>query len=315
MKLSLIIPCYNEEKNIKPFYQECLKVFKDEKNIEYIFINDGSKDKTHYEIKELIKSNQNINISYLNFSRNFGKEAAILAGMKQAQGDYISIIDADLQQNPKYVKKMLEFLENNPDYDSVACYQEKRKESKILIHFKNMFYSIINKLSEIDFKSNASDFRVLSKQVVNSILEMEEYYRFSKGLFSWVGYNTYYMPYEVEERKHGKSSWSFFGLIKYAMNGIISFSLAPLKLASILGSISFIGSLIYLIIIIIQKITVGIEISGYATIVCLILLFGGLQMILIGIIGEYLGRTYIEVKRRPKYIIKEKISTKEGITK
>lgn len=306
MKLSLIIPCFNEEKNIEPFFQKCLENLKNLK-IEYIFINDGSKDSTLKSIKDLIKNNAKENINCLNFSRNFGKEASILAGLKKAQGNYAAIIDADLQQHPKYIKKMYDFLVNNQDYDSVACYQEKRKESKILIFFKKIFYKLINKLSDVPFYENASDFRMLNRKMIDAILSMEEYYRFSKGLFSYIGFNTYYMPYTVEKRLHGKSSWSFLKLCKYAINGIISFSLAPLKLATWIGSVSFLASIIYLIVVICQKLFIGIELNGYPTIVCLLLFFGGVQLIFIGIVGEYLGRTYMEVKKRPKYIIKDEI--------
>ena len=172
---------------------------------------------------------------------------------------------------------------------------------------KERFYSLINKISDVEFYKNASDFRLFNRKVLNSILDMEEYYRFSKGLFSYIGYNTYYMSYEVNERKYGKSSWSLFGLFKYAINGIIGFSVAPLKLATILGLITMILSLIYIIVIIIKKIFIGIAVSGYPTIICLILIFGGLQMFLLGIIGEYLGRTYVELKKRPIYIIKEEV--------
>lgn len=308
MKLSLIIPCYNEEKNIELFMQSCLETFKNNRNIEYIFINDGSKDDTFSEIKKVIKKYKTENIVGINFSRNFGKEAAMLAGLKKSTGQYTALIDADLQQHPKYVKQMLEFIEKNQEYDCITCFQEKRKENKIVVCLKEVFYSLINKISEVPFYKNASDFRLFNRKVLNAILDMEEYYRFSKGIFSYVGFNTYYMPYEVNERKYGKSSWSLFGLFKYAFSGIVGFSIAPLKLATILGITIMLLSIIYLIIIIIKKIVVGIAISGYPTIICLILIFGGLQMFLLGIIGEYLGRTYVELKKRPIYIIKEEIT-------
>lgn len=311
MDLSIIVPCYNEEQNIMPFYELCKEIFDKNLKIEYLFINDGSKDNTLEKIKELINKNKKDNISCISFSRNFGKEAAIHAGLKKAVGKYISLIDADMQQHPKYVLEMYNFLCQNKEYDSVACFQAKRKESKILKVLKKAFYKIINKLSDTPLYENASDFRTIKKEVAEAILELKEYYRFSKGLFSWVGYNTYYMPYEVQERKYGKTSWSIGSLFKYALDGIIGFSVSPLKLAAYIGIISFIISIIYMIVIIIQKFSIGIEVSGYATIVCLILLFGGLQMIFIGIIGEYLGRTYIETKKRPLYIIKEEIKYKE----
>lgn len=231
----------------------------------------------------------------------------MLAGLKKSKGEFTALIDADLQQHPKYVKQMLEYIEGHDEYDCVTCYQEKRKEGKLLIWLKERFYSLINKISDVEFYKNASDFRLFNRKVLNSILDMEEYYRFSKGLFSYIGYNTYYMSYEVNERKYGKSSWSLFGLFKYAINGIIGFSVAPLKLATILGLITMILSLIYIIVIIIKKIFIGIAVSGYPTIICLILIFGGLQMFLLGVIGEYLGRTYVELKKRPIYIIKEEV--------
>lgn len=310
MKLSLIIPCFNEEKNIKPFIECCLKTFSDKKDIEYIFINDGSKDNTYKEIKSIINKYDKENIICINFSRNFGKEAAMLAGLKKSRGEYTAIIDADLQQHPKYVKEMLKFIENNPDYDCVTCYQEKRKESKIISFFKEKFYIIINKFSEVSFYKNASDFRLFNRDVLNSILELKEYYRFSKGIFSYIGFNTYYMPYEVLERKNGKSSWSIYGLIKYAINGILSFSLMPLKLATSLGMITLLISIIYIIIKFIKKITLGIVISQYSVIIWLLLILSGIQMILLSIIGEYLGRIFIEIKKRPSYIIKDVYSKK-----
>jgi len=311
MKLSLVIPCYNEEKNIEPFMKCCIETFGNNKNIEYIFINDGSKDNTFLEIKKIIEKYKNENILGISFSRNFGKEAAMLAGLKKSKGKFTALIDADLQQNPKYVKQMLEYIEGHGEYDCVTCYQEKRKEGKLLTWLKERFYSLINKISDVEFYKNASDFRLFNRKVLNSILDMKEYYRFSKGLFSYIGYNTYYMPYEVNERMYGKSSWSLFGLFKYALNGIIGFSVAPLKLATILGLITMILSLIYLIVIIIKKIFIGIAVSGYPTIICLILIFGGLQMFLLGVIGEYLGRTYIETKKRPVYIIKGEITKRK----
>lgn len=311
MKLSLVIPCYNEEKNIEPFMKCCIETFGNNKNIEYIFINDGSKDNTFLEIKKIIEKYKNENILGISFSRNFSKEAAMLAGLKKSKGKFTALIDADLQQNPKYVKQMLEYIEGHGEYDCVTCYQEKRKEGKLLTWLKERFYSLINKISDVEFYKNASDFRLFNRKVLNSILDMKEYYRFSKGLFSYIGYNTYYMPYEVNERMYGKSSWSLFGLFKYALNGIIGFSVAPLKLATILGLITMILSLIYLIVIIIKKIFIGIAVSGYPTIICLILIFGGLQMFLLGVIGEYLGRTYIETKKRPVYIIKGEITKRK----
>lgn len=307
--LSIIIPCYNEEQNVTLVYNECLKVFGKEKvNVQYIMINDGSKDNTFAEIKKI--ANNNLNVIALSFSRNFGKEAAIYSGLNKADGKYVAIMDADLQQDPKYVLKMYNFIEENNKYDVVCCYQKKRKENNVITFLKKMFYNVINKISDIQFFENASDFRLFNRKVTNSILNLKEYYRFSKGFFSWIGFNTYFMPYEVNERKFGKSSWSVWSLFKYAMDGIIGFSIKPLKIATWVGFFGFVVSIIYLIIVLIQKIFVGIDFSGYATIVSLILMFGSLQMIFLGIIGEYLGRIYIETKKRPIYIIDEEINTK-----
>jgi len=308
MKLSIIIPCYNEEKNVELLYNEIKKNFKDN-NYEMIFVNDGSKDNTLKNLKKICKETKE-NIKIVNFSRNFGKEAAMYAGLKTSSGEYVSIIDADMQQDPKLIIEMITFLEKNEDFDSVAMFQEVRKEGKILTLFKNMFYKIINKISDITFVQGASDFRTIRRGMVNSILEMEEYYRFSKGIFSWVGYNTYYMPYEVKKRANGTTKWSFWKLFKYAIEGIVSFSTAPLRLATIVGITSSIISIFYLIFVIIQKIFFSISIPGYATIVVLILLLGGLQLFSLGILGEYIARTYVETKRRPIYIAKEIITSK-----
>lgn len=313
MKLSVIIPCYNEENNIDKFYEKFLNEFKNFKgNYELIFINDGSKDNTLLKLKNIVqKSNKTIKI--INFSRNFGKEAGIYAGLKEAKGNYVAIIDADLQQNPKLILKMFNILKDKPEYDSVACYQEKRNDPFLKKIFSILFYKIINKISEIKFIEGASDFRLLKRNVVNSVLELSEYYRFSKGIFSYVGYNTYYMPYKAEKRYAGKSKWSFFKLLKYAIDGIVSFTTAPLKIATILGIITFTFSFFYLFILLIQTIIFGIDVPGYATTIGTILLLGGIQLLTLGIIGEYLGRTYMEVKRRPLYIIKEKITNEKSL--
>ena len=309
--ISLVIPCYNEEKNVSLFYKECSCIFnKNKLNVQYIFINDGSRDETFNEIRNLASENKNI--VGISFSRNFGKESAIYAGLKKSSGKYTCIIDADLQQNPKYVVEMYNYILNNTEYDSVCCYQEKRKEGFIKSILKKIFYKFINSISDVKFYKNASDFRLFNRKVLNSLLELKEYYRFSKGFFSWIGYKTYYMPYEVENRKYGKTTWSLFSLFRYAVDGIVGFSIRPLKIATFVGIVSFIMSVLYLIIILIQKLFVGISISGYATIVCLILFFGSLQMIFLGIIGEYLGRTYMETKKRAIYIIDEEINGNEG---
>lgn len=310
MKLSFVIPCYNEESNVNLIHDEIAKIFLPLYKYEIIFVNDGSSDNTLKSLKEILK-NSKTKIKVINFSRNFGKEAAIYAGLKEAKGDYISLIDADMQQDPKYVLEMVSFLDKNEEYDSVAMYQDKRKEGKVLTFFKKSFYKIINKISDTKFQSNASDFRTFRKCVIKSVLELKEYYRFSKGIFSWVGYNTYYMPYTVKERATGTTKWSFKKLFKYALDGIISFTTAPLKMATYIGLISSFASIVYLIFVIIQKLAWGIDIPGYATIITLILFLGGMQLFSLGIIGEYIGRNYIETKNRPIYIAKEILENKE----
>ncbi len=305
MKLSLIIPCYNEEANINLFYQEVYKTFKDEKiKLELIFINDGSKDNTIGELKKLITKND-FEIKIIDFSRNFGKEAGMYAGMLESTGDYVSIIDVDMQQPPKIVLDMLAILEKEKDYDAVAAYQVKRKDPFLKKHLSNLFYKIINKVADVEFKSGASDFRLLRRNVVDSILKVKEYYRFSKGIFSWIGFNTYYIEYEPLERAHGTTKWSLKKLFKYAFDGILSYTTFPLRMATIIGSTLSILSFIYLIITIIQKLCFGIDVAGYASLLGVSLLLGGIQLLFLGIIGEYLARIYIETKERPIYIARE----------
>ncbi len=308
MKLSLVIPCFNEEANIMPFYQASKEVFAD-CEVEWVFVNDGSKDGTLSVLKELYAQERGIKI--VNLSRNFGKEAAMYAGLKESAGEYVTIIDADLQQHPRYAREMMEFLDTHPEYDAVAAYQAERKEGRGMSFFKKLFYKLINRMCEIDFRSGASDFRTLRRSVVESVLSMQEYFRFSKGLFSWVGYETYYMPYRVAHRNAGKSTWSFKKLCRYALEGIIAFSTAPLTLAVYLGGIFSFLSLLYMVVVIIQKLFFGIDVPGYPTLIVLILLLGGIQMILLGIIGQYIAKIYIEGKKRPIYIAREVLSKDE----
>lgn len=315
-KVSLVVPAYNEEENIIPFLQRTEEVFgKTDYLTECIFVNDGSKDNTYGVIKGIINGDGPAHfdclIKCINFSRNFGKESAILAGMENSTGDYVAIIDADLQQDPRYVLEMLDFLEKNEEYDEVACYQEKRKEGAVHKMFTGLFYRLANKISDIRFEENASDFRTLRRIVADAIISMPEYNRFSKGLFSWVGFNTYYMPYEVSDRMHGETKWTFRKLTRYALDGFVGFSSSPLRASSWCGAFFAAVAFLYLLFVAVKRIAYGVEVPGYATIVCLILLIGGLQMIFIGIIGEYLARMFLEVKNRPKYIIKNIICNKE----
>lgn len=305
MYISLVVPCFNEENNIEPFYNAVEEIFgKFFDNTELIFINDGSHDNTMHELKKIYNKNEN-NVKIINFSRNFGKEAALLAGLKKSTGEYVSIIDADLQQDPKYLMKMIEFLESNPQYDAVAAYQQIRKEDKVLTFFKNTFYNLINRISEVEFVKSASDFRTLRRSVVDAIIQLPEKCRFSKGIFSWVGFNTYYMEYQVQSRNSGESKWNFMKLFKYAINGIISFSNIPLITSSIMGVVFCMLSFIYMIIVIIKTIMFGEPVAGFPTIVCILLFISGLQLLFIGILGQYIAKTFTETKNRPIYIIKE----------
>ena len=306
MKLSLVVPCYNEEKNIPLFYEAVKKDFANV-NFEYelVFVNDGSRDGTFKELQRLCDGDLPVKI--LNFSRNFGKESAMYAGLKESEGDYVTIIDADLQQRPSIALDMVNMLDSEPEYDCVAAYQDERKESKLLVFFKDGFYKLINKFSDTEFIQGASDFRTFRRPMVEAVIQMDEYFRFSKGLFSWVGFNTKFIPYEVEERATGTSKWSFWKLFKYAMEGIFAFTTAPLRIATVLGLITSVLSIIYLFVVVIQKLAFGIDVAGYATIVTLILLLGGIQLSCIRIIGEYIARTYIQTKGRPIYIAKDVI--------
>lgn len=313
MKLSLIIPCYNEQDNIMPFFKETVNAFQEMpkaiNSFEMIFINDGSSDNTSKNLKELYKTYSSV-VSVVEFSRNFGKEAAMLAGLRHANGDFVTIIDADLQQRPEIVVKMVEHLLENEDCDMVAAFQEERIEGKFMSFMKKGFYKCINVASDTDFFQGASDFRTFRKRVSEAILSVPEYYRFSKGIFSWIGFNTYFMPYIAEERLSGTTKFSLFKSLKYAMEGIIAFSTFPLKIATGVGIFTFMASILYMFIVIIQKLFFGVDVPGYATIVVLILFLGGLQLLLLGVVGEYLARTYIQGKNRPVYIEKEVLQAK-----
>ncbi len=310
-KLSLIVPCYNEEQNVEAFYARCQEVFPTDQ-YEVVFVNDGSKDGTYKKLQKLHEEHDNILV--VNFSRNFGKESAIYAGLHYASGSYISIIDADLQQDPEIVRNMVNILEEKPDIDVVAAYQVQRHEGKLMSWCKDRFYKFINRLSEVDLRENASDFRTFRASVQKALLDMPEYFRFSKGLFSWVGFETEYIPYEAAERFAGTTKWSFTKLLKYAMEGIISFSTLPLQLATFFGAIVSAIAIIYGIVIIAQTLITGIDVPGYATTIVVVLFLGGVQLLVMGILGEYLAKTYIQGKHRPVYIAKnvlEKKNTKE----
>jgi len=310
----LVIPCYNEEENVKEFYR-CVKGCFDGKidteDYEFVFVDDGSRDNTLSELRELSAAKAG-NIKVISFSRNFGKESAIYAGMTRAAGDNVCIIDADLQQRPEVVLRMMEILESKPELDCVAAYQEKRKEGKGISLAKTLFYKLIDKMAEVEFVNGASDFRLMKRTMVNAVLNMTEYHRFSKGIFSWVGFNTEYIPYEVAEREHGESKWNTGKLIKYALDGIVAFTTAPLKIAIGIGfGFSFL-SMLYLVVVVVQKLFFGIDVPGYATIIVLILLLGGLILFCLGIIGEYVAKMYVQVKNRPIFIEREYFESKDA---
>ena len=310
MKLSLVVPCYNEAENVAPFQDATIEAFRD-CNYEYeiIFVDDGSKDATYHQLKKLF-TEQKCPVKVVSFSRNFGKEAGLYAGLQHADGDYIALIDADLQQRPEIVRDMVQTLEDNPELDMVAAYQDRRGEGKILSFFKKSFYKIINKLTDTPLKADASDFRTFRRSVAESILAMGEYHRFSKGIFAWVGYNTKFVPYTACERVRGVTKWSFGKLFNYAIDGIIGYSTKPLRFATFLGGITSIAAFIYLIVVLLEKLITGIDVPGYATIIVLILLLGGMQLFCIGIIGEYVGRTFVQTKQRPIYIAKDVMTYK-----
>ncbi len=306
MKLSLVVPCFNEEDNVERFFNEVNNVFLcNVDDYEFVFINDGSEDNTYKKLKEIYENNSAYNIQVLSFSRNFGKESGIYAGLKAAKGDYVCIIDADLQQRPEVVLEMLNEIEKDDEIDCVVAYQEERNEGAVLTKLKSAFYTIINKLAEVDFVNGASDFRLLNRKMVDAVLSMSEYHRFSKGIFSWVGFNTKYISYEAKERESGESKWSFLKLFKYAIDGIVAFSTLPLRLSIATGFVTAIISIIYLVVVVLQKFIQGIDVPGYATIIVLILFLGGMQLFCLGILGEYLAKVYVQSKNRPIYILKE----------
>ena len=305
MKLSLVVPCYNEAENVAAFQAAVIEAFEGcGYDYEIVFVNDGSRDATLHQLKKLHAA-QACPVKVVSFSRNFGKESGIYAGMEHADGEYVSIIDADLQQRPEIVRQMVEILDEKPQIDVVTAYQDRRGEGKVLSFFKKSFYNVINRLSEVNLHSDASDFRTFRRSVRDSLLELAEYHRFSKGLFAWVGYDTEFIPYTACERHAGTTKWSFRKLLNYAIEGIIGFSTKPLRYSIYLGSFAGLAAVLYLIWVVLEKLIWGINIPGYATIIVLILLLGSVQLFCIGIIGEYVGRTFEQRKNRPVYIAKE----------
>ncbi len=305
MKLSLVVPCYNEEGNVAAFQEAVIGAFSGcGYSYEIVFVDDGSRDATMHNLRKL-HAEQKCPVKVISFSRNFGKEAGIYAGLQHADGDYIALIDADLQQRPEIVREMVEKLDADPNVDVVAAYQDRRGEGKVLSLFKKCFYAIINRLSDVKLHADASDFRTFRRSVRDSILALGEYHRFSKGIFAWVGFETCYIPYTAQPRTSGKSKWSFRKLANYAVEGIIGFSTKPLRIATYFGLLTAIASMVYLVAVVLEKLIRGIDIPGYATVIVLILLLGGIQLLCIGIIGEYVGKIFEQSKGRPVYLPKE----------
>ena len=304
-KISVIVPCYNEEETINYFYQKIVNVATKLKKyeFEFLFIDDGSHDNTLKIIKELLIKDKRV--KYISFSRNFGKEAAMLAGLEYSKGDYVTIMDADLQDPPDMLIDMLNIIKKE-EYDIVGTRRVTRKgEPPIRSFFARCFYKIINKMSKIEMVDGARDYRLMTRQVVNSILSLQEYNRYSKCLFSFVGYKTKWLEYENVKRIAGETKWSFWKLFKYAIDGIVAFSTTPLSLAAILGVIMCFVSFIAILVIIIKTLMFGDPVGGWPSMVCIILFVSGIQLLCMGIIGQYLAKTYLETKKRPIYIIKE----------
>lgn len=312
MKVSLIVPCYNEQESLPVFYEEMMKIVKKMScQYELIFINDGSKDRTLSILKEF--SAENDNVTYISFSRNFGKEAAMYAGFCNADADYVAVMDADMQDPPSLLPEMIKILESGK-YDSVATRRENREgEPPIRSWFARKFYQLINKISDADIVDGARDFRLMKREMVSAIVSMGEYNRFSKGIFGWIGFKTYWLPYKNVERVAGETKWNFWKLFKYAIDGIINFSEVPLSIASWSGiGMTFIA-FVMMLIIIIRRVCFGDPVAGWASTMCAIIFIGAIQLFSIGIMGQYIAKTYNETKHRPHYIISE--SNKETVKK
>ena len=310
MKLSIIVPCKNEGGNIIKLHEKICSVLKNIK-FETIYIDDGSNDETLDKLTELYEKDIN-HVKVLSFSRNFKKEAAMIAGLEYASGEYTCFIDADLQQNPKYLLEMYETLEKNKEYDVVAMYMNNRIDnSKFMKWCKNSFYKVMEKLCDLKMEDSVSDFRMFRSNVREALINMSERNRFSKGLFAWLGFNTKYMPYEVEPRDSGKTSFNFKSYLAYAFDGLTAFTYKPLKLATTLGGISVLASFIYLLFLIIQIIAFDLKMKATYMIIFLLLLLFGIQFILIGIIGKYLSLINDDVKKRPYYVLKLKLGFNE----
>ena len=309
-KLSIIVRMFNEEEVIELFYKETKKIvddISDKYDYEMLFVDDGSKDNSLQKVKELRE--QDKKVRFVSFSRNFGKEAGIYAGLKNCKGDLAVLLDADLQHDPKYIPEMLKYIEEG--YDTVTTLRNRKGESKIKSWFSEFFYKIMKDAKDVELKQGSQDYRMMTRKVVDAILEIKEYNRFSKGIFSWVGFKTKYIEVENRTRAAGKSKWNFKSLSKYAVEGITSFTLKPLKISIVIGILISIIALISAIAIIIQTLIQGKDVPGYASIITAILFMGGIQLISIGILSEYVGKIYLETKNRPNYLVKESSEEKD----
>lgn len=304
-KLSIVVPCYNEAESLPIFFQETQNVvLKMPVSVEYIFVDDGSKDHTYQVMQQLAKKYPEY-VTYISFSRNFGKEAAIYAGLSSAKGDYITLMDADLQDPPQLLPEMLRLIQEE-GYDCVGTKRVDRTgEPPIRSFFAKTFYKLMNKISDVPLVDGARDFRLMTRPVVDAVLSLKEYNRFAKSIFSWVGFKTIYLPYENQERVAGTTSWSFMNLFHYSLEAIINFSEVPLIIASFLGIISCLLAIIWLIFIVIRTLIFGDPTSGWPSMVSIVLFIGGLQLFSLGVIGKYIGKIFLETKKRPLYIIKE----------
>ncbi len=300
--LSIVVPCFNEEESVGFFLKEVQRELINY-NFEIIFVNDGSTDNTLKNIKDLASSNSNV--KYISFSRNFGKESAIYAGLKNTSGDLICVMDADLQHPPRLLPQMIEEISND-GCDIVAARRTSREgEPALKSFFSHLFYKIFNRISDLDLVEGATDYRMMTRQVSDSILKLNEYNRFSKGLFQWVGFNTKWIDYENVERVAGETTWSFWGLVKYSVEGIIAFTTLPLSISIFLGTIFSVIAFVYMLFIVVKNLLFSDPVQGFATIMCSLLLLGGIQLLSIGVLGKYLEKTYFETKNRPIFIVKE----------
>ena len=313
MKISLIIPCYNEEESLPALYTAIQEVANSMEKYEFelLFIDDGSKDKTLEKLKEYAEEDKRV--KYLSFSRNFGKESAMYAGFCNATGDYVAVMDADMQDPPALLPQMMEIIEGG-EYDSVATRRVTRKgEPKIRSFFARNFYKLMGKISDVDIVDSARDFRLMTRAMVDAIVSMGEVNRFSKGIFGWIGFRTYWLPYENVERVAGESKWSFWKLLKYSMDGIIGFSDTPLKIASWSGIFFTFLSVIAMLVVFIKALAFGDPVAGWPSTICIILLVAGVQLFCLGIMGQYISKIFRESKHRPQYIIKD--TNKEDVVR